>query len=292
MILTNRIQRWFFAEIDVRQNALLRIGVGSLTFIYFYQLLPLAPFHFSNNGWLGAMPTPNTGIITGWSLLFFFSNETQVLVFWLLAMVFAAGFTVGFYTRLCGWMTWIALVSIWHRNPLVLDGDDAMLRMALLYLAFAPCGNAYAIDALGKRPADLAAIWPLRMIQVQLAIVYFVSGWVKFYSQQWLDGSILQIILLHPQYSRWDFSPWIEEPWLLGILAFMSQVIRWWEVLFPLLLWQRHSRFVCIATGFLFHLGLLVLMHLRLFPIIMLVLYIALLPNAWFRPGVKLNTKS
>lgn len=286
MKLGNIIQHWFFAEIDIRQYALLRIGIGTLILIYLYQLMPLASLHFSSDGWLGNSPLSNGEGTKSWSLLFLFTSASQTQIFWLLAMMFAGGFLIGLHTRTCGWITWIALVSIWHRNPLLLDGDDAILRMTLLYLIFAPCGNAFAIDAIGKKPVDKFPIWPLRMIQLQLAIVYFVSGWVKFQSQQWLDGSILQVILMHPQYSRWNFSLWVEQYWFTTILAWLSHIIRWWEILFPVLLWQRYTRCLCIVIGILFHLGLLVFMHLRWFPIIMLILYIALLPNTWFRKNI------
>lgn len=276
------VKAWFFAEIDVRQYAVLRIGLGLLIIIYLYQLLPFSILHFSSDGWLDGLSTAHDGPIRGWSILSVFANAKQVRLFWLAAMLFAASFAVGFYSRSSGWLTWIALVSIWHRNPLLLDGDDAILRLMLFYLLFSPCGAAYSIDSLGKQPGETAPVWPLRLMQFQLALVYFVSGMVKFLSPQWLDGSILPTVLSHPQYSRWDFSRLLVKPWFTSVLAYLSDFIRWWEVLFPLMLCQRYSRAFCILIGVLFHLALLLIMHLRLFPIIMLVLYATLLPNAWF----------
>lgn len=278
----NRLESWFFSEIDVKQYALLRIGIGLLVLIYLIRLMPLASFHFSSAGWLAEPGFQIDWGHSGWSLLFHFHSELEVKIFFLLAVVFASGFTLGFYARLCGLFTWLALVSLWHRNPLILDGDDALLRLSLLYLLMSPCGAAYTPFNLTKIPRKTAPIWPLRLIQIQLAIVYFVSGYAKFQSQAWLDGNIISSVLQHPQYARWNIVPWIEQYGLNDVLLFLSVLIRWWELLFPVLMLNPYSKILALYFGILFHIGLLLFMHLRLFPVIMLVLYIAYIPNHWW----------
>jgi hypothetical protein len=126
------------------------------------------------------------------------------------------------------------------------------------------------------------SVWPLRLIQFQIALIYFVSGWVKFHSPEWLDGTIMQYVLIHPQYSRWDGWSFIDIPLLSGVLVALAGFIRWWELLFPFLLINAHSRKISLLIGILFHAGLLLTMNLRWFPVIMLSLYLALLSNCSF----------
>lgn len=284
------LEHGLFSDIDLRQYALLRIVTGLLILLYLGQLLPYSVLHYSSDGWLGRLPASGEeSFLPMWSVLNVGFSAGTIAFFWWFSMLFAVGFSVGCHTRICGWLTWLALVSIWHRNSLLLDGDDAILRMMLLYLNCSRCGRVWSIDAIGKRWESVGPIWPLRLMQVQMALIYCVSGWVKFHSRQWLDGSILQWILAHPQYSRWDLIPWFEAHELLFVLALLSHFIRYWELLFPLLLCHWRSRALCLCIGALFHIGLLAFMHLRLFAVVMLVFYIVFLPNAWFHPGKDSN---
>lgn len=281
--IVRTVNRWFFAEIDVRQYAVLRIGIGILLVIYLYQLLSLSTFHFSAQGWLSHQQTVGSYNPYRWSLLYLVNQATEVRWFWWLAMLSAVFFTLGYKTRISGGLTWLALVSIWHRNPLVLDGDDIILRMVLLYLLFSGCGGAYSLDAISKRSSTVAAVWPLRMIQIQLCLLYFVSGWVKLTSLSWMQGDILSVVLQHPQYARWNFTTSLQQSWPRDFIRYVSVLIGVWELCFPWLLMQKHTRFACLLFGIFFHLSLLLLMQLRWFAIIMLVLYVAFLPNDWFR---------
>ncbi|MCI0655211.1 MAG: HTTM domain-containing protein [Methylococcaceae bacterium] len=272
-----------FRSIDVRQYALLRIGLSSLITFYLIGFIPLFANHFGPDGWLGTMRDLGLYHSGSWSLLFLTDSRTQAWIFLGITLVGALCFTVGLLTRFSGFISLIGLISLWNRNPLLLDGDDAILRIMLFYLLLSPCGNAFSIDArrrLQKRPAE---IWPLRMIQIQLALLYFISGWVKFHSPDWLNGTVLQTVLIHPEYSRWNFNSLMKQPVFLTGLHVLSFIIMWWEILFPILIVLRITRRCTIAIGLIFHGGLLIFMHLRLFSLIMLVLYIAWIPSGFFR---------
>jgi len=189
---------------------------------------------------------------------------------------------IGWKSRLTACITWLVWVSLWNRNPLLLDGDDAVLKVMCFYLMLSSCGNCWSIDACFHKMPHQVAVWPLRLIQFQIALIYFVSGWVKFQSPEWLDGTIMQYVLIHPQYSRWDGWIFIDKPLINVFLAGLAGFIRWWELLFPFLLLNAYSRKISILIGILFHLGLLLTMNLRWFPVIMLSLYPALLSNDIF----------
>ena len=144
------------------------------------------------------------------------------------------------------------------------------------------CGNCWSLDACLQIKPQQVSVWQLRLIQFQIALIYFVSGWVKFQSSEWLDGTIMQYVLIHPQYSRWDGLSFIGNPLLSGLLAGLAWFILWWELLFPYLLSNSYSRNISLLIGILFHVGLLFTMNLRWFPVIELSLYPALLTNNSF----------
>jgi hypothetical protein len=92
----------------------------------------------------------------------------------------------------------------------------------------------------------------------------------------------MQYVLIHPQYSRWNGWVIIDYPMITGLLASLAGVIRWWELLFPVLLINAYTRKISLLIGILFHLGLLLTMNLRWFALIMLALYLALISNRFF----------
>lgn len=283
--MKNLWQNFWFARIDVRQYAALRILYGGLSGWYFMQLWPLLPEQLSRTGWLGAITQIASQNGGSWSL-FFLSPEQYPELFAAMVMVIGmvSAFTlmIGWHSKLSAITTWLVWVSVWNRNPLILDGDDAVLKIMCFYLLLSPCGNAWSVDSSRKPLPQFAAIWPLRLVQFQVALIYFVSGWVKFHSTEWEEGTVLQYVVIHPQYSRWDGWGLIGSSfvrWLMGVIA---DVIRWWEVLFPVFLFHPLSRKICIAIGILFHLGLVMTMNLRWFPLVILALYPALLQNTTF----------
>lgn len=287
-------KRWdavWYKPIDVRQYAVLRIAFGYLSAVYLLQLLPFVTAHFSGAGWLGDIQTQSVLNWGSGSLFNLPAGRYAVPYSYGLFMVgisSAIMVMIGWKTRIATFVTWVVMVSLWNRNPLLLDGDDAVLKVMLFYLLLSPCANALSVDARHSQKPQMAPVWPLRLIQFQIALIYFVSGWVKFHSTEWLDGTILQYVLSHPHYSRFNFSALFDSRFFIGLLAWVAIFIRWWELLFPVLILHRYLRRLSIFIGLLFHVGLLVFMNLRWFPIIMIALYPALLSADEFKRLLRL----
>ena len=272
-------------SIDARQYAALRIAFGGLSVVYLLGLLPYVEAQFSGLGWLRDIQQIAVQNGGSWSLFFIQAGaQATTLAYAIVWMGIIAAFMlmIGWQSRLAAFITWLVWVSLWNRNPLLLDGDDAILKLMSFYLMLSSCGNFWSVDACLQIKPQQVSVWPLRLIQFQIALIYFVSGWVKFHSPEWLDGTIMQYVLIHPQYSRWDGWGLIDNPLLSGVLVTLAGFIRWWELLFPFLLINARSRKIILLIGILFHAGLLLTMNLRWFPVIMLSLYLALLSNSSF----------
>lgn len=277
--------QFWFKSIDARQYAALRIAFGGLSVVYLLGLLPYVETQFSGLGWLRDIQQIAVQNGGSWSLFFIQAGaQITTLAYAIVWMGIIAAFMlmIGWQSRLAATITWLVWVSLWNRNPLLLDGDDAILKLMCFYLMLSSCGNCWSVDACLQIKPQQVSVWPLRLIQFQIALIYFVSGWVKFHSPEWLDGTIMQYVLIHPQYSRWDGWSFIDNPLLSGVLVALAGFIRWWELLFPFLLINAHSRKISLLIGILFHVGLLFTMNLRWFPVIMLSLYPALLSNSSF----------
>jgi uncharacterized membrane protein YphA (DoxX/SURF4 family) len=277
--------QFWFKSIDARQYAALRIAFGGLSVVYLLGLLPYVEAQFSGLGWLRDIQQIAVQNGGSWSLFFIQAGaQATTLAYAIVWMGIIAAFMlmIGWQSRLAATITWLVWVSLWNRNPLLLDGDDAILKLMCFYLMLSSCGNCWSVDACLQIKPQQVSVWPLRLIQFQIALIYFVSGWVKFHSPEWLDGTIMQYVLIHPQYSRWDGWGLIDNPLLSGVLVTLAGFIRWWELLFPFLLINARSRKIILLIGILFHAGLLLTMNLRWFPVIMLSLYLALLSNSSF----------
>jgi len=277
--------QFWFKSIDARQYAALRIAFGGLSVVYLLGLLPYVEAQFSGLGWLRDIQQIAVQNGGSWSLFFIQAGaQATTLAYAIVWMGIIAAFMlmIGWQSRLAAFITWLVWVSLWNRNPLLLDGDDAILKLMCFYLMLSSCGNCWSVDACLQIKPQQVSVWPLRLIQFQIALIYFVSGWVKFHSPEWLDGTIMQYVLIHPQYSRWDGWSFIDNPLLSGVLVALAGFIRWWELLFPFLLINARSRKISLLIGILFHAGLLLTMNLRWFPVIMLSLYPALLSNSSF----------
>jgi len=285
MIMRAVWDHFWFKSIDARQYAALRIVFGSLTAIYFLGFLPFVETQFSASGWLGdirQIAVQNGG---SWSLFYIPTGSqanTLAYVVVIVGLLAALVLVIGWHTRLAAFITWLVWVSLWNRNPLLLDGDDAVLKVMCFYLMLSPCGNVWSVDSYLHKKPQTVSVWPLRLMQFQIALIYFVSGWVKFHSQEWLHGTAIHYVLVHPHYSRWDGWYAVNDPIIGRILVILAWFIRWWELLFPFFLICRYTRKPCLLIGILFHLGLLMTMNLRWFAVIMLAFYLALVSNGFF----------
>ncbi|CAG7855796.1 hypothetical protein MCAMS1_00053 [biofilm metagenome] len=278
-------ESFWFSAIDARQYAALRIAFGLLSALYLIQLLPFVESQFNGSGWLGSVRQIVEQNGGSWSLLFMqFGVYNLKFAYALVGIGIVSSFLlmVGWHSRLSAFIAWLIWVTLWNRNPLILDGDDAILKLMCFYLMLSPCGNVWSVDAKNSNLPEQVGIWPLRLIQFQIAIIYFVSGWVKFYNPEWQAGSAIQTVLIHPHYSAINGWLLINNQFISKIFSVLGDVIKWWEVLFPLALLHPLSRKISLLIGLSFHLGLLLTMNLRWFAVIMLALYPALLPNTFF----------
>lgn len=198
----------------------------------------------------------------------------------LCAAISGACLALGYRTRLAALAAWILLVSIQHRNPLILQGGDVLFRIMVLFSAVLPVSRVWALDAVAGRTLSLRPSLLHFAYVAQVACVYIITGVAKYKQAGWREGSGLAYALWLQQYTTWlgDLLGKLPVSWLHaanhGVLAV--------EVLLPLLLflpWRVPlMRMACFAAFVAFHVAVLVTLKVGLFSLISVVAWIPLLP--------------
>ncbi len=194
---------------------------------------------------------------------------------------------VGLWTRPAAFVAWGLALSFGHLNLYIDNAGDTVRGIILFYLMLTPCGAAWSLDAWWRRrkqPATTSMVspWALRMLFIQMTLIYFLNGLYKLLGASWWSGDTLYYVLGDLALSR--VSP-LQIALPLWLLRVMTWGVMAWEVLFPLLVLTKWTRRLALIAGVAFHLGILATMELGGFVPYMLCLYLPLLPwDDWLAP--------
>lgn len=285
--------RFWHQPVRAERLALTRILLGGALLVQqFVEYLP----HLEE--WFGAPGQAPAGLLDetqlshwNWTLLFFNSDDPAVLypLFWVWVACTLA-FTVGFCSRLMNVAVWLLTMAWLARNFFLLDGGDDTLQIGLFLLMLSPSGQALSVDAWLRRrrtgdtePACTPA-WPVRVLQVQLCVIYCTSGLVKlqgtgWFEGTWWDGTSIHYVLNYLTMSRYSYASFPVPIW---ITAPMSWFTVWWEALFPILVLWRPTRKLALVYGILFHIGIWLTLAIGWFGFYMIALYGAWVPDKFW----------
>jgi hypothetical protein len=168
--------------------------------------------------------------------------------------------TVGLLTRFNSLIVFLCLSSIQQRNLYITSGGDTFLRLAGFFLIFAPAGAALSVDRLlriwrGKEGASVLprSPWAQRMIQFELALLYFSSFCWKVQGAPWVQGTALYYVYHLDEFHRFPLPSWFLRPTMLKLGSWTALAL---EFSLGVLIWIRELRYFILALGVLFHLWL------------------------------------
>ena len=273
--------RFFFDPADPRTYAYLRIGFGCLLLINGAVLGPDWLRWFSDSGVLDraaarAIMDPDT-----WSLFNWIPDSPAVL--WACYAVFmgqALALTLGFFPRTQAVCLFIWLLSLHHRNSLIWDGEDLLLRLVCFLLIFMPLGASWSLGPRAKPPGQ-AYLWQLRLLQIQLCFLYVSSVLSKLLGEAWRDGTAMYYAFHLDDFAgRADWLTGILEiVWILKLATWLTLAI---EMLLVVGVWAPRMRLPTIVIGILFHLAIELALNLFLFQWLMILLISThLRPQDW-----------
>ncbi|MEZ0324524.1 MAG: HTTM domain-containing protein [Fimbriimonas sp.] len=195
---------WWFGHGSPTSLGVFRMIFGSLVFISLIMVFVDWDAWFSERGyvpaWLGRLwlnpdvplwpgvdfSIPRIGILNG------ITNGHIAVTIYLATIFFAFTTMLGLWTRASTILLAVGLVSMHHRNAIILHGGDTVMRVMVLYLALAPCGKACSLDRLirlwkGKDTGVpiTVSLWPQRLIMYNMALIYFTTTWLKWFGNLW-----------------------------------------------------------------------------------------------------------
>ena len=273
-------------SLDPRSLALFRVGTGALLLgdlalrarnlraLYTDEgLLPRALL--SAPGWHTVAPFHQWSGTFAWEAFLFG-----------VAAVFAVLLGIGYRTRLAAAASWLLLVSLQARNPVVGHYGDEIFRVVFFWAVFLPLGRCASLDA--RRRPDPARFAPVVSVAaaallLQMASIYFFTALMKRGPDWHRDGTALYYALSQDWRARPLAARLLAHPALLRGLTRATLALEFFG---PLLLlspfWNGPLRTAVVLALLGFHVGLGATMHVgSLFPGMTCVALVALLPP-WF----------
>lgn len=281
--------RFFFEPQPTRVLGAFRIAIGLLTLYSFLLFAKDATAFFSDRGVL-TVATCERMQERDWHSIFQLVRG-PIGVKCVLAALFLAGasFTAGFYTRTSAVLLYVLVTSFHERNPLVMNSGDSVLRTMLFFFMFAPSGNSFSVDVLRRRRAGLAAPpssvppWAQRMMQIQVALIYFTTAYAKSRGDMYHNGSAMYYAFGLVDFNVHGIENLMNYPVVYSAMTFAMLFI---EISLPFLIWFRASRPYAIAMGIALHLWIMWCMTLPVFGILMIATYLCFLTDEEFE-GLK-----
>lgn len=234
----------------------------------------------------------------GFSIWFLVNNPFWIQTIYYAGIVVIGLFTLGFWTRFTGIISWAFHLSYVHRAMMIWFGMDAMISFMMLYLCISPCGSVLSLDrflAQRRSGGTLPPVQPmwsatlaLRLMQIHMCIVYFIAGIAKLQGNTWWNGTATWLTMNAPLFNEGIDIGWLADPrygeWLWHYFTVLSTYMTLgFEIAFPFLIWNRYLRPWMIFLAFMLHAGIGVFMGLGGFGTVMLAGCMSFLPASGVR---------
>jgi hypothetical protein len=181
-------------SLDYRSLALMRIGLGITLLIDTLQRMRDISAHYSDFGIL-----PRSELLRLWNSDWTFSlhmmSGLPFFEFMLLlsALFFSILLIFGYKTKIAVMSSWILLISIHTRNPMILQGGDLFFRVILFWAMFLPLNIRYSVDSLLNKTKKVLGesylgIWGIGYI-VQVCLLYIFTGILKTGPEWTINGN-------------------------------------------------------------------------------------------------------
>ncbi len=203
-------------------------------------------------------------------------TDFQQRILFLIHFLIALCLLIGYKTSLFTLLNYIFLLSLHHRNPMILQGGDDLLRITLFYMIFLPWNKFYSIDAyLSRKKSQNQNItinefsWMYIVFYFNVALVYLFSAMLKT-SEEWRQTGEAIYYALSLDTLRYGLGHWTYTKFTLMKFGtfFVFYIL---EILAPILLILSFNSLIRNIGAFLIiFLHLFILTHLRVgvFPFI------------------------
>ncbi len=275
------LQAWnafWFSPVQTSTLALLRIGFGLIVLFWTISLGHDVLAFYSTDGIVPSQPDFGaSGEDGSWGLLGRFESDGAVIALYVVLLVAAICLTIGLGTRLAALLVFVGLISFSRRNPWVLNSGDALLHVIAFYFLIAPSGAALSVDRWLRARSrfwefPLRSGWPLRLLQVQVSILYLTAAWDKTAGNTWREGSAVSYALRIGDLERFPVPSFVVDSLLISnALTYGTLAI---ELSLGVLVWNRVLRPWVLLLGVSLHLGIDYAVRVGFFSYAVIALYL------------------
>lgn len=251
---------------SVRPAAVLRIVLGPVTVLHLWPFLQdaRAGVHYDDRFWEPYVPWAPRIPGDLWAVLLWVGAAAAVLM------------ALGVLTRLTTTVTCVVVAGNLLLSQTHFRHNRTFLAILLLGLALLPVGRVLSLDALVRRlrrlPArgDLALIWPLVLLRVQVSLVYLASGISKLVDPDWVGGIVLWDRVVRYQH---NLEPWPLPDWGIDFLTWrplyyvVGPVAIGIELFLGVGLWATRTRLAALWVAIVFHLSIEISAKIEVFSV-------------------------
>lgn len=186
----------------------------------------------------------------------FFSNETLSLVASLVFLVLLLFLTLGLLNRFGTLLVFVLHLGFLHRNPTIMYGADLVATFWFFYLIFIQHSHYFTIRRQvpflkDKTPRpDVFSNIGIRLIQIQLCIIYAYTGLEKLKGITWWEGTAVWYVLENDNIVPYNLSFFQHVPGLVAIMTFSTLIF---EIYFPMAIWLKPLKRVWLFLGVCLH---------------------------------------
>jgi predicted DCC family thiol-disulfide oxidoreductase YuxK len=282
--IKQRLKEMF--SLDYRSLALLRIGMGLLIVLDAIQRLEDLKVFYTDTGVI-----PRTTILNLWggawnfSFHMMFGTWQLELILFIISIIAGLMLIVGYRTLLATIVSWVLLISVHNRAPLILQGGDVIFRVVLFWCMFLPLGKYFSVDYLRTQKKLLSKniISPATVAYIlQIVMFYFFSGYSKTGAEWVRSGTAIYYALSIDQLTTAFGHFLLKFPRAMKALTFSTVYLEMYGT-FGLIspIWNGPIRTIIVFIFAIFQIGINMSMHLGLFGAISIFITFGLLPS-WF----------
>ena len=249
---------------------------------------------YSNHGLFSKDVVPEMQTLSSFSLFAYLDQDWQVLTFHYVFVSLAFMLFVGWHTSWAKWLVLIGHLSYFNRNEFLFYGVDTVAIALLLILCIAPIGRYLSLDRVEyqrrlMKEKGLDARAPAftsrrgfacqRLIQIQMAIIYFSSAIEKLYGNSWWSGEAPWFAMANNETAFFPLGVFAEHFWLINLMAYGTILI---EIAYPFLIWGYKTRPYLLAGALMLHTSIALLLGMYYFAAVMICGHLAFMRRGWY----------
>ena len=243
-----------------------RIFIGFLSVLSLGINVPIFRDFFTEQGlypvWMSERYTdgiPRLDLLAG------VTDSRVTMTFLVLGIVAALLMMLGLFTRVASIALFVLMTTIHHRSGDTLMAGDWLLRLWVFSVAVGPSGALLSLDRkfFGKgRAVEEVSLWPQRLVQFQLAVVYFMTVWLKWGGDLWRDGTATYYAGHLKEFDRFPVPGFVYSPVMVHISTWGTLLV---ELAMATLVFSRQLRKYVMIPALLMHAYIEYSMNIPLF---------------------------